>query len=97
MSEKDLLVPDIGDFENVEIIELHVAVGDSVEVEDAILTLESDKATMDIPSPFAGKIKSLAVKVGDRVSEGSKLGIIETDATESASAPAAASPCTAVG
>ncbi|MGD2173033.1 MAG: branched-chain alpha-keto acid dehydrogenase subunit E2, partial [Gammaproteobacteria bacterium] len=70
MSEKDLLVPDIGDFENVEIIEILVAEGDTVEVEDAILTLESDKATMDIPSPYAGTIKKLGVAVGDKVSEG---------------------------
>ncbi|MDJ0777496.1 MAG: dihydrolipoyl dehydrogenase [Gammaproteobacteria bacterium] len=91
MSEKDLLVPDIGDFDAVEIIEIHVAAGDTVAVEDAILTLESDKATMDIPSPFAGTVKSLAVKVGDRVSEGSKLGSIET----AAAAPAAAAPAPA--
>ena len=52
MSEKDLLLPDIGDFESVEVIEIHVAVGDSIKVEDPLLTLESDKATMDIPSPL---------------------------------------------
>ncbi len=79
MSEKELLLPDIGDFDKVEIIEIHVAAGDTVEKEDPILTLESDKATMDIPSPYAGKIKSLGVKVGDKVSEGDKLGAIETD------------------
>ncbi len=80
MSEKELLLPDIGDFDNVEIIEIHVAAGDTIEKEDPILTLESDKATMDIPSPYAGKIKSLGVKVGDKISEGDKLGSIETDA-----------------
>ena len=81
MSEKDLLLPDIGDFENVEVIEIHVAVGDSVKVEDPLLTLESDKATMDIPSPFAGTIKQLGVAVGDKISTGSKLGSLETTAT----------------
>ena len=78
MSEKDLLLPDIGDFENVEVIEIHVAAGDEVNPEDPILTLESDKATMDIPSPHAGTIKAITVAVGDRISEGSKLGSIET-------------------
>ncbi len=78
MSEIDLLLPDIGEFENVEIIEIHVASGDKVKPEDPILTLESDKATMDIPSPFAGTIKNVNVKVGDKVSEGSKLGSIES-------------------
>jgi len=88
MSEKDLLLPDIGDFDNVEVIEIHVAVGDSVKVEDPLLTLESDKATMDIPSPFAGTIKQLSVAVGDKISEGSKLGSLETAAAKSAAAPA---------
>ena len=93
MSEIDLLLPDIGEFESVEIIEIHVAVGDKVKPEDPILTLESDKATMDIPSPFAGTIKKLNVAVGDRVSEGSKLGAIESDeaaATSAADEPTAA-------
>ena len=88
MSEKDLLLPDIGDFDNVEVIEIHVAVGDSIKVEDPLLTLESDKATMDIPSPFAGTIKQLSVAVGDKISEGSKLGSLETAVAESAAAPA---------
>jgi len=88
MSEKDLLLPDIGDFDNVEVIEIHVAVGDSVKVEDPLLTLESDKATMDIPSSFAGTIKQLSVAVGDKISEGSKLGSLETALAESAAAPA---------
>ena len=91
MSEKDLLLPDIGDFENVEVIEIHVAVGDSIKVEDPLLTLESDKATMDIPSPFAGTLKQLSVAVGDKISEGSKLGSLETAATKSTAAPAKSS------
>ena len=89
MSEKDLLLPDIGDFDKVEVIEIHVAVGDSVKVEDPLLTLESDKATMDIPSPFAGTIKQLDVAVGDKISEGSKLGSLETAPAKEAAAPAA--------
>ncbi len=91
MSEIDLLLPDIGDFENVEIIEIHVAAGDTVEAEDPILTLESDKATMDIPSPFAGTIKKVSVAVGDKISEGSKLGKIES-AEAAAEKPAKAAP-----
>ncbi len=78
MSEIDLTLPDIGDFKDVEIIEIHVKAGDRVNPEDPILTLESDKATMDIPSPFAGTIKSMTIKVGDKVSEGDKLGSIES-------------------
>ena len=78
MSQKELLLPDIGDFENVEVIELLVSVGDSVKAEDPLLTLESEKATMDIPSPFAGTIKSLSVAVGDKVSQGALLGHIES-------------------
>ena len=84
MSEKDLLLPDIGDFESVEIIEVHVKAGDSVKAEDPLVTLESDKATMDIPSPHAGTIKSFGVKVGDKVSEGDKLGSIDVDADSGA-------------
>ncbi len=91
MSEIDLLLPDIGDFENVEIIEIHVAAGDRVEAEDPILTLESDKATMDIPSPSAGTIRKVSVAVGDKISEGSKLGTIES-AEAAAEKPAKAAP-----
>ena len=101
MKNTDLNVPDIGGFENVEVIEVHVAVGDSLAKEDAILTLESDKATMDIPSPVSGKISELTVKVGDKVSEGTRLGAIETSeaeapvAEQSAPAADAASPAAA--
>ena len=88
MSEKDLLLPDIGDFDNVEVIELLVAAGDSVKAEDSLLILESDKATMDIPSPYSGTIKKMAVAVGDKISQGSLLGLIDVDGA--AEAPAAA-------
>jgi dihydrolipoamide dehydrogenase len=73
----EVRVPDIGDFTDVPVIEIHVAPGDDVAVEDPLVTLESDKATMDVPAPSAGKIAQLSVKVGDRVSEGSVLLTLE--------------------
>lgn len=75
--EIEVKVPDIGDAEEVDIIEILVAEGDTVEAEDGLITLETDKATMDVPSPQAGKIKSLKVKEGDKVSEGSLVLILE--------------------
>ena len=78
MSNKELILPDIGGFEGVEIIELHVAVGDVIDKEDPVVTLESDKATMDIPSPYSGTISSLDVALGDKVSTGDKLGSIKS-------------------
>ena len=73
----DIVVPDLGDSEAVPIIEMAVAVGDEVNEEDALITLESDKATMDIPSPYKGKVVELSVKEGDTVSEGDLIGYIE--------------------
>jgi len=67
---KDVLVPDIGDFKDVEVIEILVKPGDSVAKEQSLVSLESDKATMEIPAPEAGVVKELRVKVGDEVSEG---------------------------
>jgi len=84
MSIKEIILPDIGDFESVEIIELHVAVGDSVNKEDPIVTLESEKATMDIPSPYSGTISAIGVAVGDKVSEGGVLGSLKTDDKDTA-------------
>ena len=72
----EVKVPDIGDFSDVPVIDLFVKVGDAIKVDDAICTLESDKATMDIPSPAAGVVKSVVVKVGDRVSEGSAVVVL---------------------
>lgn len=74
---KEIKVPDIGDFTDVEIIEVVVQPGDEVDVEAPLITLESDKASMDVPSPMAGVIKEMVVKVGDRVSEGSVIATIE--------------------
>lgn len=73
----EIKIPDIGDFAEVEVIEVLVAASDEVAQDDSLLTLESDKATMEIPSPFAGKIVSFSVAVGDKVSEGSIVGTIE--------------------
>ncbi len=74
-------LPDIGDFSDVEIIEMHVSVGAVLEIEDPILTLESDKATMEVPSPTAGKITEIAVAVGDKISEGDFLVSVETSSS----------------
>jgi len=88
MSEAlEVRVPDIGEFENVEIIEVHVKAGDTVAPEDPLITLESDKAAMEVPAPAAGTVSSMAVALGDKVSEGSLIVTLATAA--SASAPAA--------
>ncbi|CAM2144873.1 pyruvate dehydrogenase, E2 subunit [Pararobbsia alpina] len=86
----DVKVPDIGDYKDIPVIEIHVKVGDTVEAEQALVTLESDKATMDVPSPSAGKVKAIKVKVGDNVSEGSS--IVELEGAGGAAAPAPAAP-----
>src|SRR5579859_8070935 len=70
-------VPDIGDFADVPVIEVLVSEGDTVAAEDPLVTLESDKATMDVPAPFAGRIAAVSVSVGDRVSQGSEIVRIE--------------------
>ena len=90
-SLKDVLVPDIGDFKDVPVIEVLVKPGDTVSPEDSLITLESDKATMEVPAPFGGTIKEMKVKVGDSVSEGTTILTIEAGAAEKApeSAPAA--------
>jgi pyruvate dehydrogenase E2 component (dihydrolipoamide acetyltransferase) len=74
---RDVKVPDIGDFEAVDIVEVLVSPGDRVEVEDSLITLESDKATMDVPSPLAGTVRELKVKTGDQVAEGDVILTLE--------------------
>src|SRR3990172_6179649 len=89
----EVKVPDIGDFKGIPIIEVLVKPGDSVQAEDPLITLESDKATMDIPAPVAGVVKELKVKVGDKVSEGNVVMTLETAAVQpvATAQPAAAS------
>jgi len=78
-----ITVPDIGDFENVEIIEILTKPGSVIKKNDPVVTLESDKSSVEVPSPFSGKISSLEVKIGDKVSKGSVLAIIEDEKSES--------------
>ena len=77
MSTIEVKVPDIGDFKDVPVIEVFVKPGDAVKAEDSLVTLESDKATMDVPAPAAGTVKDLKIKVGDKVSEGSVILTLE--------------------
>src|SRR2546423_340919 len=85
-----VVVPDIGDFKEVEVIEVLVKPGDAVTKEQSLITLESDKATMEIPSPTAGVVKELKVKTGDKVSQGSPILLLDAkDEAKSAAAPQA--------
>jgi len=89
MSIKEILVPDIGSFKDVEIIEILVKVGDTIAADGSIMTVESDKAAMDIPAPSAGKVTELKVKIGDKVSAGSPMLMLDTsgEAVASSAAP----------
>ena len=91
---KEALVPDIGDYSDIPVIEVLVAVGDTVKKDQGLVTLESDKATMEVPSSVAGVVKELKVKVGDSLSEGKVVALIEVAEGEAAS-PAAAAPAPA--
>ncbi len=96
MAEITLTVPDIGDFTDVEIIEILVKEGDSVALEDSLITLETDKATMDIPASEAGTIKGMLVKVGDRVNEGDAIAKIDSSGSPTVeSQPAEPTPAAA--
>ena len=89
MTEK-LLVPDIGDFENVEVIELLVKEGQEIKKNDPVVTIESDKSSIEIPSTFSGKVESIAVKVGDKVSIGDlilDISIIDQNLSSSKDVP----------
>ncbi len=89
MAKVDVSVPDIGDFKDVPVIEVLVKPGDEVKVEQSLVTLESDKATLDVPSPIAGKLAEVVAKVGDKVSMGTLIARIETGAEAAAPAPVA--------
>ncbi|MHB9119222.1 MAG: dihydrolipoyl dehydrogenase [Burkholderiales bacterium] len=99
----EVTVPDIGDFKDVEVIEIPVKLGDTIQADDSILVLESDKATMEIPSPSAGTVKAIKAKVGDKVSQGSLVLTLDVaEASAAAEAPAApvavpAAPAEAAG
>ena len=97
MSIKEIVVPDIGDFDSVEVIEVLVAEGDEVQVEDSLITVESDKASMEIPSSESGKVVKLKVSLGDKISEGSVILMMEvndqaTPESKEESAPAKKTP-----
>ena len=94
MSIVEVKVPDIGDFKEVEVIELMVKPGDTIKVDQSLVTVESDKASMEIPSSHAGVVKEIKVKVGDKVAEGSLVLLVE-EAGGAAAAPAAAAPAPA--
>ncbi|HSW52055.1 MAG TPA: biotin/lipoyl-containing protein, partial [Sulfuricaulis sp.] len=88
----EIKIPDIGDFTEVAVIEVMVKPGDSIKPEDPLITLESDKATMDVPSPAAGKVKDVKLKVGDKVAQGTLILLLETSDAAPALAPAKPAP-----
>lgn len=96
MSTIEVKVPDIGDFKEVEIIEVMVKVGDTIKVDQSLITVESDKASMEIPSSHAGVVKEIKVKVGDKVAEGSLMIIVEAAGAVAASTPTAVAPAAPV-
>jgi dihydrolipoamide dehydrogenase len=98
MPGTEVKVPDIGDFKEVEVIEILVKPGDAIAKEQSLITLESDKATMEIPSPDAGVVKEIRIKVGDKVSKGSAILVLEAKAaTKAPEAPKSAPPVPAAG
>ena len=89
MSTIEVKVPDIGDFKDIPVIEVFVKVGDTVKAEDSLLTLESDKATMDVPSPAAGVVREMKLKLGDKASEGTVILTLDTAGAAAGASPAA--------
>ena len=89
--EIEVKVPAIGDFKNIPVIEVLVKPGDVVKPEDPLVTLESDKATLDVPAPVAGLVKEIKTRIGDKVSEGSLILTLETTTAPAARTPPAAS------
>ncbi len=92
MSLKEVLVPDIGNFDAVDVIDVIVSEGDTIATDDPLITLETDKASMDIPAPFDGVVKELKVAVGDQIKEGVLIMMVDTAAEAEAEKPAAAAP-----
>jgi len=88
----EVTLPDIGDFKDVEVIEVLVSPGDHIEAEDSLITLESDKASMEIPSPVAGTVKEMKVKVGDRINQGDLIALVEAEAGRPAETEPVAPP-----
>ncbi len=87
MAGTEVRVPDIGDFKEVEVIEVLVKPGDAIAKEQSLITLESDKATMEIPSPNAGVVKEMRLKVGDKVSQGSPILLLDAESAKSEAPP----------
>src|ERR1044071_4202090 len=96
MAAHEVKVPDIGDFKEVEVIEVLVKPGDRIAKEQSLITLESDKATMEIPSPGAGTVQAIKVKVGDKVSQGTPILVLESAAAEKPKTEAAPPPAAPV-
>ena len=92
MAKIDVNVPDIGDFKDVPVIEVLVKPGDVVKVDQSLVTLESDKATMDVPSPVAGAVAEVVAKVGDKVSMGVLIARIDAAGADAAASSASAAP-----
>ena len=93
MPSSEVKVPDIGDFKNVEVIEVLVKPGDRIAKEQSLITLESDKATMEIPSPAAGVVKELRIKTGDKVSQGSPILLLDAADSQQPAAKEAPFQC----
>src|SRR5947207_6026856 len=93
---KEAKVPDIGNYKDVPVIELLVKAGDTVKADQGLVTLESDKATMEVPAPFAGVVRELKVKIGDEIGTGALVAMIEAaEGSTATPAPAAAKPAAA--
>ena len=90
MSIVEIKVPDIGGHENVDIIAVEIKAGDTIALDDTLITLETDKATMDVPADTAGVVKEVKVQVGGKVSEGDVIVLVEAAGAGAAAAPAAA-------
>jgi pyruvate/2-oxoglutarate dehydrogenase complex dihydrolipoamide acyltransferase (E2) component len=92
MAKQEITVPDIGDYKNVDVIEVFVKPGDSVQKEGSLISLETDKATMEVPSPVAGKVVDVKLKVGDKVSQGSLILVLEAEEGVAVAAPSSEQP-----